>query len=120
MRQGLVVQAAGDRDLRFARLIGADGAVGANGQVRGRVVVVRGDAQRQQLRGLFRHAGGRQVLGLVLGQMCESNFRRAYTLTNGSLVQIFTKPITAVIMTACVIMLLYPFVKPFITKKKEA
>ena len=60
------------------------------------------------------------VLGLVLGQMCESNFRRAYTLTNGSLVQIFTKPITAVIMTACVIMLLYPFVKPFIAKKKEA
>ena len=60
------------------------------------------------------------VLGLVLGQMCESNFRRAYTLTNGSLVQIFTKPITAVIMTACVIMLVYPFVKPFISKKKEA
>ena len=58
------------------------------------------------------------VLGLVLGQMCESNFRRAYTLTNGSFIQIFSKPITAVIMIACAIMLIYPLVKPFISKKK--
>ena len=60
------------------------------------------------------------VLGLVLGSMCESNFRRAYTLTNGSLVQIFTKPITAVIMIACVCMLVYPFIKPMIKGKKTA
>jgi len=60
------------------------------------------------------------VLGLVLGQMCESNFRRAYTLTNGSIVAIFSKPITFVIVTACVIMLVYPFVKPLISKKKAA
>lgn len=58
------------------------------------------------------------VLGLVLGQMCESNFRRAYTLTNGSFIEIFSKPITAVIMIACAIMLIYPLVKPFISKKK--
>lgn len=57
------------------------------------------------------------VLGLVLGSMCESNFRRAYTLTNGSLTQIFTKPITAVIMIACVCMLVYPFIKPMLKKK---
>ena len=60
------------------------------------------------------------VLGLVLGQMCESNFRRAYTLTNGSIVAIFSKPITFVIVTACVIMLVYPFVKPLVSKKKAA
>ena len=60
------------------------------------------------------------VLGLVLGQMCESNFRRAYTLTNGSIVAIFSKPITFVIVSACVIMLVYPFVKPLISKKKAA
>ncbi len=58
------------------------------------------------------------VLGLVLGQMSESNFRRAYTLTNGNLFEIFTKPITAVLMTACVIMLVYPLVKSVISKKK--
>ncbi len=60
------------------------------------------------------------VLGLVLGQMCESNFRRAYTLTNGSMWAIFTKPITAVIMSACLIMLVYPLVKPFFVKDKKA
>lgn len=58
------------------------------------------------------------VLGLVLGQMSESNFRRAYTLTNGSLATIFTKPITAVLMTACVIMLVYPLIKFALEKKK--
>lgn len=60
------------------------------------------------------------VLGLVLGQMCESNFRRAYTLTNGSMWAIFTKPITAVIMLACLIMLVYPVVKPLFVKDKKA
>lgn len=59
------------------------------------------------------------VLGLVLGQMSESNFRRAYTLTNGDLVGIFTKPITAVLMTACVIMLVYPIVKTVFLNKKS-
>lgn len=59
------------------------------------------------------------VLGLVLGEMCESNFRRAYTLTNGSFLGIFAKPITAVLMTACVIMLVYPLLKPLFSKKAE-
>ncbi|MDD3368287.1 MAG: tripartite tricarboxylate transporter permease [Lachnospiraceae bacterium] len=58
------------------------------------------------------------VLGLVLGQMCESNLRRAYTLTNGNMVKVFTNPITAVIMTACVIMLVYPLIKGLLGKKK--
>lgn len=59
------------------------------------------------------------VLGLVLGQMSESNFRRAYTLTNGDLVGIFTKPITAVLMTACVIMLVYPIIKTVAANRKK-
>ena len=57
------------------------------------------------------------VLGLVLGQMCESNFRRAYTLMNGSIVGIFSKPITFVIAASCVVMLVYPLIKMFISKK---
>lgn len=58
------------------------------------------------------------VLGLVLGQMSESNFRRAYTLSNGNLIEVFTKPITAVLMTACILMLIYPLIK-FLMKKKD-
>ena len=60
------------------------------------------------------------VLGLVLGGMCESNFRRAYTLTNGNMVKIFTNPITAVIMTVCVVILVYPVVKGLVSKKEKA
>ena len=60
------------------------------------------------------------VLGLVLGQMCESNFRRAYTLTNGNMMAVFTKPITAIIMISCVIMLVYPMIQPLIKKGKKA
>lgn len=59
------------------------------------------------------------VLGLVLGQMSESNFRRAYTLTNGSLMKIFEKPITAVLMIACIAMLAYPLIKLVLDKKKK-
>lgn len=59
------------------------------------------------------------ALGLVLGEMCESNFRRAYTLMNGSIIGIFSKPITFVIVAACVMMLAHPFVKKLISKKKE-
>ena len=57
------------------------------------------------------------VLGLVLGQMSESNFRRAYTLANGDIVKVFTRPITAVLMIACVLMLVYPLVKYMLRKK---
>jgi putative tricarboxylic transport membrane protein len=60
------------------------------------------------------------VLGLVLGQMCESNFRRAYTLANGNMMSIFTKPITAIIMLSCVAMLVYPMIQPFFKKEKKA
>lgn len=57
------------------------------------------------------------VLGLVLGEMCESNFRRAIMIENGSILAVFSKPITAVLMTACVIMLVYPVIKPILVKK---
>lgn len=58
------------------------------------------------------------VLGLVLGQMCESNLRRAVTLANGNFLEVFSKPITAVVMSACIVMLVFPVVKPLFKKKK--
>lgn len=60
------------------------------------------------------------VLGLVLGQMCESNFRRAYTIANGNMGDAFSGPITIVLLFACFAMLVYPIVKPLIMKKKSA
>jgi putative tricarboxylic transport membrane protein len=60
------------------------------------------------------------ILGLVLGEMCESNLRRAIMLENGNIVNVFTKPITAVLMVACIFMLLAPAIKPLLKKKNKA
>jgi putative tricarboxylic transport membrane protein len=60
------------------------------------------------------------VLGLVLGEMCETNLRRAIMLESGDIAAVFSKPITAVLMVACVAMLVYPIVKPLLSKRKKA
>lgn len=67
---------------------------------------------------LFGFNAAALILGLVLGVMCESNLRRAIMLENGNLVAVFSKPITAVLMIACVAMLVWPLIKPYVTKKK--
>jgi putative tricarboxylic transport membrane protein len=58
------------------------------------------------------------VLGLVLGGMVESNFRRAIMLEGGNVMAVFSKPITATIMSVSLFALLWPFIKPLIFKKK--
>ncbi len=58
------------------------------------------------------------ILGLVLGEMCESNLRRAILLENGNILGVFSKPITAVLMIACIVMLVWPMIKPLINRKK--
>lgn len=59
------------------------------------------------------------VLGLVLGQECERNFRLAYMLSGGRLSHVFSKPVTAVILTACVGMLAYSFWKGIAAEKRK-
>ena len=69
------------------------------------------------------------VLGLVLGGMCESHFGRAFqtahTVTHplemGDIIAkvfgaLFGTPIAAVVMTACILMLLSPIYMPMIKK----
>jgi putative tricarboxylic transport membrane protein len=59
------------------------------------------------------------ILGLVLGGMVESNLRRAIMLERGNVLAVFSKPITATIMSISIFALLWPIIKPFIFKKKE-
>lgn len=64
------------------------------------------------------------ILGLVLGPLCETNLRRAITIANGDsmgikIIGLLQRPITGFLLLVCVIMLLYPVVKPLISKKKE-
>jgi putative tricarboxylic transport membrane protein len=78
------------------------------------------------------------ILGLVLGPICESNLRRAYIIAPGTNIldtswnvfkaplKIAPIPLTAILMIACVLILLGPALKPFVyrvldklRKKKE-
>lgn len=59
------------------------------------------------------------ILGLVLGEMVESNLRRAVMIEQGNIAAVFSKPITAVLMIVSIISLLWPVVKPFFAKKEK-
>lgn len=59
------------------------------------------------------------ILGLVLGGMVESNLRRAVMIEQGNIAAVFSKPITAVLMVVSIVSLLWPIIKPFISKNKE-
>lgn len=64
------------------------------------------------------------ILGLVLGIICESNLRRAFTIADGatlgqSAANIVSRPITGIILVICLVVLLNPVVKPLLMKKKQ-
>jgi putative tricarboxylic transport membrane protein len=56
------------------------------------------------------------ILGLVLGELCESNFRRAVLLSK-NVIAFFKSPITIILISAAVLMLVYPLASPIIKRK---
>lgn len=64
------------------------------------------------------------ILGLVLGVICESNLRRAFTIAEGDTllqeaVNIVSRPVTGIVLIVCIVVLLSPVVKPLLKKNKE-
>lgn len=64
------------------------------------------------------------ILGLVLGIICESNLRRAYTIASGdtlwqATINILTRPVTGIVLLVCLAVLLSPVVKPLLKKKQS-
>lgn len=64
------------------------------------------------------------ILGLVLGVICESNLRRAYTIAAGDTlwqetINIITRPVTGIILLICLVVLLNPVIKPLLNRKKQ-
>jgi putative tricarboxylic transport membrane protein len=65
------------------------------------------------------------ILGLVLGVICESNLRRAYTMARApgdeNLFQvtgtILTRPVTTVVLLVCVVVLISPVITPLLKRK---
>lgn len=63
------------------------------------------------------------ILGLVLGVICESNLRRAFTIASGDTllqeaVNIISRPVTGIVLLICLAVLISPVVKPMLKKKK--
>ena len=65
------------------------------------------------------------ILGLVLGVICESNLRRAYTIADGdtllqATMNIVARPVTGIVLLICLAVLLSPVIRPLLKKKKGA
>lgn len=58
------------------------------------------------------------VLGFILGSMAEINFRRAFTMYDGDLSVLVTRPITVVLLFISFILILLPIIKNVRNKEK--
>ncbi|SDJ30150.1 putative tricarboxylic transport membrane protein [Natribacillus halophilus] len=59
------------------------------------------------------------VLGIVLGPLAESEFRRSLELSGGDLSIFVSRPISATLLTISVIMVTLAIIKPIIDKKRK-
>jgi putative tricarboxylic transport membrane protein len=57
------------------------------------------------------------ILGFILGGMMENNLRRALTISDGNLNFLWERPITAVILSLTIILLISPLVSKFYSSK---
>ena len=60
------------------------------------------------------------VIGLVLGNLCESNMRRALLLSRGNWLTFFQSPIECVFLALAVFMLFFPMIRDALANKKKA
>jgi putative tricarboxylic transport membrane protein len=58
------------------------------------------------------------ILGVVLGPLTESEFRRSIQMSNGDFSIFFTRPISLILIIISVLMLFYPMINNYIKKRK--
>lgn len=56
------------------------------------------------------------ILGVVLGPIAESEFRRAMEMSGGDFSIFFSRPISAVLLSIAAIFILFSILKPLLTK----
>jgi TctA family transporter len=66
----------------------------------------------------FEYEGAPLMLAFVLGPMFEANFRQSLTLSRGSFLIFFSRPILAVFISIAIILFVTSF-PPFFTKAKK-
>ena len=68
----------------------------------------------------FKYSPAALTLGLVLGDICENNLRRAVMIERGDYVSVFSRPITATLMVVCILFLLLPAIKQYRKSKPQS
>ena len=58
------------------------------------------------------------ILGVILGPLAESNFRRAVQMANGDYTVFFTRPISATLLALAVIAICAPLIKDYLVSRK--
>ncbi len=61
---------------------------------------------------------GPMILGLLLGEMCETNYRRTLMLSNGSYLSFFTGPVSIILIILIAAAIGWPFISNLFQKKK--
>ncbi|MDR1481462.1 MAG: tripartite tricarboxylate transporter permease [Synergistaceae bacterium] len=59
----------------------------------------------------FKYSPAALTLGLVLGDICENNLRRAVMIEHGDMLNVFSRPITATLLVLCVIFIIVPIIR---------
>ncbi len=67
---------------------------------------------------MYQYPLGPMVLGLLLGEMCETNLRRTLMLSNGNPVRLINTPIAIALMILVVAALVSPLISDLRAKKK--
>jgi putative tricarboxylic transport membrane protein len=57
------------------------------------------------------------IMGIILGPMIETHYRRALIISNGSYATFFTHPVSAIFLCAAIVSILYPLIKWGIKRK---
>ena len=60
------------------------------------------------------------ILSYVLGTTIESNFRKAVSYAKGDYTRFFTRPVSCILIVIAIVSVLWPYIKPLLTKKKQA
>ena len=61
-----------------------------------------------------------EIIGLVLGKLCESNLRRALIVSKGSWATFFTSPISLFFILLSLFMLFFPYIKKKLAARRAA
>jgi len=58
-------------------------------------------------------------MGIVLGPLLETHFRRALIISNGSYATFFSHPMSAIFLSAALLSLLYPLIRGAMKRNKK-